>query len=78
MLHANMIIYHAPDVLEFALDGRSLDKVQVASAGAVFRKIAALPDSTGPQVISTLYVEIFNTPSTPAPTLQRLERKHPL
>ena len=78
MLHANMIIFHAPDALEFALDGRSLGRVQVASAGAVFRKIAALPDNKGPLVISTLYAEIFSTPSIPAPTKQRLERTHPL
>jgi len=75
MLHANMIIFHAPDVLEFALDGRSLGKVRVASAGTVFKKIATLPDSKGPLVISTLYTEIF---SIPAPTIQRLERTHPL
>lgn len=74
-LHATMIIFHSPDVLEFALDGRSLGRVQVAGAQTVFQKIAALPDANGPQVISALYAEIFAIPS---PTPQRLERTKPL
>jgi len=74
-LHANMIIFHAPDVLEFALDGRSLARVQVAGAGTVFQKITDMSDSKGPRIISDLYAAIFAIPS---PVTQRPERTDPL
>lgn len=74
-LHANMIIFHAPDVLEFALDGRSLARVQVASARIVFQKITNMSDNKGPRIISDLYATIFAIPS---PVTQRPERTESL
>lgn len=55
---ATMIIFHAPDVLEFAADGRSLGKARHEAARGAFQHIAGLEPDVAQHVIADLFIAV--------------------
>lgn len=71
---ATMIIFHPPDTLEFAANGRSLGRIQHRDAKSTFDFICAQSDFKGRALINDLYARLIaHAHKTKTENLERTE-----